>query len=547
MFGFVIQISNLVTERELKLRQAMNTMGLIDSAYWLTWLLWEASLGFISSMLLVIFGLIFQFDFFLHNDFGVLFFLFFLFQVNMTGLAFLISTFISKSASATTVGFFFFILGFLTQLVTAFGFPYYSASKGIQTIWSLFPPNLLAVALQHFGEATATKQDKGISWKKRYDCPEQKLDCAITLGAVYNWLIALFIVFFLLALYFDNVLPDVNGVKRPCYYFLQPSYWTGKATNSSEGGGCCSCTSSAPAPMASEHPEDEDVLAEEELVKGQSGTQAVDPRVAVQVRGLVKTFPGVTQLGCFRCNRTSAYHAVKGVWFNIENDKLFCLLGPNGAGKTTIINCLTGVIPTTAGDGMIYGHSIRDAAGINNIRSFMGVCPQFDILWESLSAKEHLSLFASIKGLPSSEIKSVASDLLAQVKLSDAANIRSGSFSGGMKRRLSVAIALIGDPKIVFLDEPTTGMDPITRRYVWDIIETAKKGRAMVLTTHSMEEADILGDRIAIMAKGRLRCIGTSIHLKSRFGSGYVVNVSVRKATKEAVNPEEDERRSSNV
>lgn len=90
-------------------------------------------------------------------------------------------------------------------------------------------------------------------------------------------------------------------------------------------------------------------------------------------------------------------------------------------------------------------------------------------------------------------------------------------------------------------------MDPITRRYVWDIIETAKKGRAIVLTTHSMEEADVLGDRIAIMAKGRLRCIGTSIHLKSRFGSGYVVNVSVRKAARGSISPEEDERRRSSV
>jgi ABC-type multidrug transport system ATPase subunit len=92
-----------------------------------------------------------------------------------------------------------------------------------------------------------------------------------------------------------------------------------------------------------------------------------------------------------------------------------------------------------------------------------------------------------------------------------------------MKRRLSVAMALLGDPKIVYLDEPTTGMDPISRRYVWDIIEAAKKGRAIILTTHSMEEADILGDRVAIMARGNIRALGTSIRLKQRFGAGYQV------------------------
>ncbi|WOL00344.1 ABC transporter A family member 2 isoform X1 [Canna indica] len=163
---------------------------------------------------------------------------------------------------------------------------------------------------------------------------------------------------------------------------------------------------------------------------------------------------------------------------------------------------------------------------MSNIRRMIGVCPQFDILWDELSAQEHLHLFASIKGLPPSTIKSVAERSLTEVKLTSAARVRSGSYSGGMKRRLSVAIALIGDPKMVFLDEPTTGMDPITRRHVWDIIEDAKKGRAIVLTTHSMEEADILSDRIAIMAKGKLRCIGTSIRLKSRFGTGYIANVS---------------------
>lgn len=113
--------------------------------------------------------------------------------------------------------------------------------------------------------------------------------------------------------------------------------------------------------------------------------------------------------------------------------------------------------------------------------------------------------------------------MVLQVNLTYASQQRAGSFSGGMKRRLSVAVALLGDPKLVFLDEPTTGMDPVSRRQVWDIIERAKQGRAIILTTHSMEEADILGDRIAIMARGNLRCLGTSLRLKQKFGAGYQV------------------------
>ncbi|CAL9048517.1 unnamed protein product, partial [Musa banksii] len=135
-------------------------------------------------------------------------------------------------------------------------------------------------------------------------------------------------------------------------------------------------------------------------------------------------------------------------------DQLFCLLGPNGAGKTTLINCLTGITPVTGGDAFFYGYSVRSSVGMSKIRRMIGVCPQFDILWDELSALEHLHLFASIKGLPPSRIKSVAEKSLADVKLIAAARVRSGSYSGGMKRRLSVAIALIGDPKLVFLDEP---------------------------------------------------------------------------------------------
>jgi ABC-type multidrug transport system ATPase subunit len=210
----------------------------------------------------------------------------------------------------------------------------------------------------------------------------------------------------------------------------------------------------------------------------------------------------------------------------VEPGKLFALLGPNGAGKTTTINLLTGVLPITAGDASVCGLSILGGE-MPAIRRLMGVCPQFDILWGELTAREHLRLFAALKGLPRSEWESSTTELLERTKLTQAADRRSSTFSGGMKRRLSVAIALIGDPEVVYLDEPTTGMDPITRRYVWDIILEAKAGRAIVLTTHSMEEADVLADTITIIAKGRLRCYGSALRLKNKFGAGYRIAASV--------------------
>uniref|UniRef100_A0A6M2F1H9 ABC transporter domain-containing protein n=1 Tax=Populus davidiana TaxID=266767 RepID=A0A6M2F1H9_9ROSI len=526
MFGFVLQISNLVAEKELKLRQAMNMTGLYESAYWASWISWEGIITFISSLFLVLFGLMFQFDFFKKNNFGVLFFVFFLFQINMMGFAFMLSTFISKASSGTTMGFSIFIIGFMTQIITIAGFPYKESISGfLRFIWSFFPPNLLAIAVKLLSDASNTPEDLGISWKGRSKCPPDADDCAITINDVYTWLICLFFLWFVLAIYFDNIFPNASGVRKSPFYFINRGYWTGKGGDKVEEGGICSCTGEIPQ---QEHitPDDEDVLEEENVVKSDAKEGTVNPDVAVQVRGLAKTYPGTTQISCCKCKKTSSYHAVRGLWVNFTKDQLFCLLGPNGAGKTTTMNCLTGITPVTGGDALVYGHSVRSTVGMSGIRQIIGVCPQFDILWDALSGEEHLHLFASIKGLPPASIKSVAQESLAKVKLTESAKVRSRSYSGGMRRRLSVAIALLGDPKLVILDEPTTGMDPISRRHVWDIIQNAKKGRAIVLTTHSMEEADILSDRIGIMAKGRLRCIGNSIRLKSKFGTGFIANVS---------------------
>ncbi|KAJ0048785.1 hypothetical protein Pint_15238 [Pistacia integerrima] len=519
MFGLVFQIGSLVTEKELKLRQAMTMMGLYDSAYWLSWLSWEGIITLFSSLFIVLFGMMFQFDFFLNNGFAVLFFVFFLFELNMTGYAFMFSSLISKSSSSTTV-------------VTISGFPYSEQfSNTYRIIWSLFPPNLLAEALKLLADATSSPGDIGISWSRRAECAPNDTECVITINDIYMWLLATFFAWFLLAIYLDNVIANEAGVRKSMFYFLNPWYWTGKGGSKPEEGGICSCIGSVP-PLEHITPDDEDVLEEENIVKQQS-REGVEPNVAVQIRGLVKTYPGTRNIGCCKCKKTSPFHAVKGLWVNIAKDQLFCLLGPNGAGKTTTISCLTGITPVTGGDALIYGNSIGNSVGMSKIRKIIGVCPQFDILWNALSGEEHLHLFASIKGLPPDSIKSVTENSLAEVRLTKAAKVRAGSYSGGMKRRLSVAIALIGDPKLVILDEPTTGMDPITRRHVWDIVQDAKKGRAIILTTHSMEEADILSDRIGIMAKGRLRCIGTSIRLKSQFGTGFVANVSFTESKSE--------------
>ncbi|EFJ52653.1 hypothetical protein VOLCADRAFT_85850 [Volvox carteri f. nagariensis] len=591
MFSFVIQIGVVVAEKELGLKQALRTMGMSDSAYWLSWGVWEVTLSFFVAHSICIYGLILQFDLFLHNNYGLLFFLFFLFQLSMSSMAMMLSAFIRRTQVAVYLGFTIFIVGWIMQAVVLFGVPYspdyfWTANQAITIIFSMLPWDLLAKGFSDLGAATVGT-NPGLKWSERSsycsyiknveDQPSynrattyKSFDCVISLNTIYGVFLALWAGYFLLAVYFDNIMPNEFGVSKPFYYFLDPGYWfpscsraqnklklVQQSLNGAAGHHGARAGGGPVPPPVSEL--DEDVSAEEQKMKAllqhrtgagpgamalqEVGTAGVDGRTnAVEVYGLTKLYKGsigfcgmslkcCSCCDCCSCEKTDDFWAMKGSWFSIPQGQLFCLLGPNGAGKTTTINCLTGAIPPTGGEALVYEEPISNPGGLDRIRAQMGVCPQFDILWNELNGQEHLSIYAHIKGLPRRKVAENVAELLEKVKLTYAADQRAGAYSGGMKRRLSVAIALLGDPRIVYLDEPTTGMDPISRRYVWDIIQEAKTGRAIVLTTHSMEEADILGDRIAIMARGKLRCIGTSLRLKQRFGSGYTLSVSVTAAT----------------
>lgn len=144
-----------------------------------------------------------------------------------------------------------------------------------------------------------------------------------------------------------------------------------------------------------------------------------------------------------------------------------------------------------------------------------------------MTAREHLYMFAKLKNIPNEEIEEKIDLILGFVNLSSEKNARVQSFSGGMKRRMSLAIAAIGNPKVIFLDEPTTGLDPKVRQQIWELIEKLKKNKSIILTTHSMEEADILADRLSVMVKGKLKCVGTSLYLKQKYGDGHRITLNI--------------------
>jgi ATP-binding cassette subfamily A (ABC1) protein 5 len=216
--------------------------------------------------------------------------------------------------------------------------------------------------------------------------------------------------------------------------------------------------------------------------------------------------------------------AVVDVNFGVRNRECFGLLGPNGAGKSTTLNTVTSTIPQTTGKVCFNGVETH-LARLNEIS--MGYCPQNDILWKELTLREHVEFFLSIRGYSREESKEYATQYINAVGLEEHQNKRVDDISGGTKRKLSLLIAICGYPKQILLDEPTAGMDPSTRRLVWNTIRKTKSmnDSALIMTTHSMEEAENLCDRLAILINGRLTCIGSPEHLKMKFGDGYILEV----------------------
>jgi len=216
--------------------------------------------------------------------------------------------------------------------------------------------------------------------------------------------------------------------------------------------------------------------------------------------------------------------AVNDLCLTLENGECFGLLGPNGAGKTTTISMLTGLFMPTDGVAYVGGYDIRTE--MDKIHQVIGICPQFDILWDTLTVKETLLFYSRLKGAQRRDEEDMTMNTIRHVGLQNFVDLEVKELSGGMRRRLSVAVALVGSPKIIFLDEPSTGLDPENRRQLWNVLLHIKQGKCLILTSHSMEEADILCTRIGIMSKGNLRCLGANVHLKNKFGEGYTLNVN---------------------
>lgn len=311
-----------------------------------------------------------------------------------------------------------------------------------------------------------------------YDTLSLVLVCGIMLFAS--------LLFFGFALYLENIFPGSYGIAKPWYYLFKRDFWQYKKFDDHHG-------------------EYNGEATYNELKSNNFESEPMNQQAGIEIRNMSKMFGNKL--------------VVDNLSMNMYSSQITVLLGHNGAGKTTTISMLAGMIEPNSGTAMIDGYDIR--TNTDMARNSMGFCPQHNILFDQLTVREHIILYSQLKGLNGIEAEHEAARYAQLLGLNDKINAISKTLSGGQQRKLSIGIALCGKSKIVFLDEPTSGMDVNARRNLWDVLLADKENRTILLSTHYMDEADVLGDRIAIMAEGELQCCGSSFFLKKRFGTGY--------------------------
>ena len=510
-FIMVLQLTcvSLVSEKSTRLRESMRMMGMREMPYWLSYLVAD---GIAMNLMLSLFLAAFSAACSLFNGtgFGDMLFFFFSYGLSLTALAFALSSTLDAPQTAGQIAFLTLVSGIAIFLVIFLG----GVSDLIDThakvqAWCLYPPMAIQLGIYAICDISLVYHqechtDDGTTFKSCESVADEK----VSMSTISWFLILDTAIYSFLAWYLAQVLPSEYGIQQPFWFLFNPSYW---------------CPRKVPAGGYAAARLDDPLIDELEGAEGKCPTEVVDQNVTgsptVSVRSLRKTF--------------SNFKAVQGISFDLYDGQIFSLLGHNGAGKTTTINMLTGLFAADSNSGAttIYGADISN--DMTEARKNLGICPQHDVLFEQLTCREHIVFFSLLKGSTElwDEAGAESDELLEHFHLHERAFYVGSELSGGMKRKLSSAIALCGGSKFVILDEPTAGMDPLARRELWDLLKEYRHGRTMLLTTHYMDEADVLGDRIAIMSRGELQCIGSSPFLKRTFGAGYKLIMTMAPGT----------------
>ncbi|KAI4462946.1 atp-binding cassette transporter subfamily a abca [Holotrichia oblita] len=452
--------------------EIMKIMGVNN---WLHWIAWYLSTLLFSLIIIIVNAIILTTPItkedavFSNVDRKVLIVFFLIYISTMITFAFAVTVFFTRASMATIVGEILFMV--LT-------IPYFLPLTFLEKLSSCLLVNTaflrgIQIIVDH------EMIFKKLAMDNIFD-PVSENE-SLSLGLVMMMLILDTFIYMLIVLYVEAIFPGEYGLPRVWYFPFTVKFW---------------CSKSAVSERVKTFIHEDNYYEPE----------PVDQKIGIQVLHLKK------QYGKHRI-------ILRDLSFNMFEGEVTILLGHNGAGKTTTMSILSGILPTTHGTAIINGYDIR--TDMDKIRRSLGFCPQNNVLFDLLTAREHLYFYCKMRGLRGHILKEEINKYLRLLDFSNKKEVVSKALSGGMKRKLCTGIALCGNSKICILDEPTSGMDPTNRRLLWDVIQSEKAGRTILLSTHFMNEADVLGDRIAILANGRLQCYGSSYFLKKRYGSGY--------------------------
>lgn len=474
-------IKSMVEEKELRLKETLSILGVRAWAHFWSWLLTNLV---VFAVIAILVTLALTSQVLKHSNPFYIFLYIGLFSTSTIGFCFVVAACCSKAKFAAIIGPMALFATLLPRYIF-FGSNRYEAIPA--KLWaSLLPCTAFA-----FGADIVADYEYAEVGIQSWNISEGQYSFSTALGFLFfDTLLYTF-----LGWYLELVIPRQYGVARPWYFLVSLSYW--KSFFIIPPSAPELCIVGADAQM--EEAENYEPVTDSSWV----------PRVVID--DLVKRYN----------KKPDVPPAVDHLNLTLYESQITCLLGHNGAGKTSTIAVLTGLYPPTSGDCYIYGNSVTSS--LNEARHSMGICPQHNVLFDGLTVSEHLAFFQRIKGL-----KPTQSDLrhsAEEIGLGDYLRTTSVALSGGNKRKLSLAISLCGDPRFLLLDEPTSGMDVASRRNCWELLRRKREGRVTLLTTHFLDEASLLADRIAIMKEGRLQCCGSELFLKNRFGLGYNLTI----------------------
>ncbi|NXI63370.1 ABCAA protein, partial [Anseranas semipalmata] len=482
--SFMYFLSMNVVREKKKLKVLMKVMGLQDNAFWLSWSLLYAVYVLILSCLLT--ALVVQ-EAFHVSSFPAVLLLFFLYGLACVHLVFMLCSLLRTSKLAGSMGFLItFLFGCLSLTVLVEKLP-----EPLKWFLSLFCPFTFnaGIAKVFYLE----KYGIGFSFSNL-------MEESYFLFSTYIMLIFDSVLYLLLAMYFDKVLPGKYGIPDPPFFCLKPSYWM-RSRRGCPGEG----HSSAANP---EEPRGDDVEPVPTEFVGKE---------AIRLNNIKKTYK----------KKDKKTEALRGLSLNIYEGQITALLGHSGAGKTTLLNVLSGLTLPSEGSATIYDYKLSEIGDRKEIREMIGICPQFNVQFEVLTVKENLQTFAEIKGIKPKEVEREVQNILELLDISNVQDTQAEKLSGGQKRKLSIGIAMLGNPQVLLLDEPTAGLDPLSRHQVWSLLKEHRAGRVILFSTQFMDEADILADRKAFISHGRLKCVGSSLFLKKKWGIGYHLRIHV--------------------